>query len=72
MTKSKLDCEHTLGILFASLHNFGFQMLLVGENVTVPLVDRLLLADPYRVSHLKHAAITNIILYTSYTVYLIN
>ena len=28
-------------------------MLLVGENVTLPLMDGLLFANPYRVSHLK-------------------
>ena len=43
----------TFSVLFAVLHNFGFQMLLVGEDTTIPLVDCFLFTNPNCFSNLK-------------------
>lgn len=44
-----------LGELRILIHQLGLEMLLVGEDVTLPLGDGLLLADPDLLSDLKGA-----------------
>ena len=41
------------GVLIRLLHHLGFEVILVGQNVLLPLGNLLLLADPNLVSNLQ-------------------
>ena len=43
----------TLGVLLALFHNFGFQMLFVGQDVSLPLCYCLLFTNPNGISNLE-------------------
>ena len=45
----------TFGVLIALLHDLGLKVVLVAEDVAVPLGHRLLLTDPDRISNLYKA-----------------
>ena len=51
--KRSIQLMLTLGVLLALFHNFGFQMLLVGQDVALPLCYCLLFTNPNGISNLK-------------------
>ena len=50
--KRSIQLMLTLGVLLALFHNFGFQMLFVGQDVALPLCYCLLFTNPNGISNL--------------------
>ena len=50
--KRSIQLMLTLGVLLALFHNFGFQMLFVGKDVSFPLCYCLLFTNPNGISNL--------------------